>query len=268
MPAAAAKVPLSAAWLGGLGALPFIGLAGALPFLVGAPKRFAVEALVAYGETILSFLGGIHWGLAIAPQGDAKRATLPVRLTFSIIPSLAAWAALLVPDTSGLFVLAAAIAAMLWVDLRATRAAEAPAWYPTLRLPLTCIVVAALLLGAMFSNRAADRHHSIDGVRSAKSAFVGRSAAHQRHDLVRGHLEVTPPTKALDELLSPGLAAGGARRLDQTDNARLDHELDIGSRHKPGAFPHVLRNGDLAFARDPHGVHFLTNYSKSGMSAA
>ncbi len=184
MTVAAAKVPLSAAWLGGLGALPFIGLAGAMPFLVGAPRNLAAEALIAYGATILSFLGGIHWGLAIAPQGDARRARLPVRLILSVVPSLAAWAALLVENTTGLFVLAAAIAAMLWVDLRATRAGEAPPWYPTLRIPLTCIVVAALLLGAMFSNRAADRRHSIDdGVSSAKSAAVlessPRSASHR-----------------------------------------------------------------------------------------
>jgi hypothetical protein len=65
------------------------------------------------------------------------------------MPSLAAWAALLVADTSGLFILALAVAAMLWVDLRATRAGEAPPWYPNLRIPLTCIVVAALLLGGV-----------------------------------------------------------------------------------------------------------------------
>jgi hypothetical protein len=148
MDTAGAKVPLSAAWLGGLGAFPFIGLAGAMPFIVGAYRTFAADALVAYGATILSFLGGIHWGLAIAPQlGGAGRAKLPARLILSVMPSLAAWAALLVADTTGLFILAAAVAAMLWVDIRATRAGEAPAWYPSLRIPLTCIVVAALLLG-------------------------------------------------------------------------------------------------------------------------
>jgi hypothetical protein len=143
------KVPVSAAWLGGLGALPFIGLASAMPFLTGGLRSLAADALVAYGATILSFLGGIHWGLAIAPQGGAGRAKLPPRLIVSVLPSLAAWAALLVADTIGLFILALAVAAMLWVDIRATRAGEAPPWYSTLRIPLTCIVVAALLLGAV-----------------------------------------------------------------------------------------------------------------------
>jgi hypothetical protein len=185
MKAAGAKVPLSAAWLGGLGALPFIVLAGALPFLAGGPRRLAAGALVGYGATILSFLGGIHWGLAIAPapQGDTRRKRLSARLILSVLPSLAAWAALLVADTTGLLVLALAVAAMLWVDIRATRAGEAPPWYPTLRVPLTCIVVAALLLGAVLSRRAIVRNHSIDdGLSSAKSAELSeniqRSAAH------------------------------------------------------------------------------------------
>jgi hypothetical protein len=152
MATADTKVPVSAAWLGGLGALPFIGLAGAMPLLTGGPRSLAADALVAYGATILSFLGGIHWGLAIAPQSGASRARLPARLILSVIPSLAAWVALLVADTAGLFILALAVAAMLWVDLRATRSGEAPAWYPNLRIPLTCIVVAALLLGGVLEH--------------------------------------------------------------------------------------------------------------------
>jgi hypothetical protein len=171
MEAADTKVPVSAAWLGGLGALPFIGLVCAMPFLVGAPRNLAADALVAYGAVILSFLGGIHWGLAIAHGGGAAQAKLPARLILSIVPSLAAWAALLVADTTGLFILALAVAAMLWVDLRATRAGDAPRWYPTLRVPLTCIVVAALLLGALFSKREiALNHPTYDIINPAKSA--------------------------------------------------------------------------------------------------
>ena len=143
------KVPLSAAWLGGTGALPFVALAGAAPFLAGALRQFAAHALLAYGAIILSFLGGIHWGLAIAPLGGADRKTMGPRLLLSVVPSLAAWTALLMPQKPGLAVLALAIAAMLWVDLRTTRLGEAPAWYPRLRIPLSCAVIASLVLGAV-----------------------------------------------------------------------------------------------------------------------
>ena len=141
-------VPPSAAWLGGLGALPFIGLAGAAPFLDSTPRTLVIHALVAYGAVILSFLGGVHWGLAIAPRSNADHPAFPTRLIVSIIPSLAAWIALLFPERTGLLILAAAVAAMLWVDIQATRAGHAPLWYQKLRVALTCVVVTALLLGA------------------------------------------------------------------------------------------------------------------------
>jgi Protein of unknown function (DUF3429) len=94
--AAEIKVPRSAGWLGGLGAVPFIGLAGAMPFLNGAPRLLVAHALVAYGATILSFLGGVHWGLAIGSQRSEDDGKLGARLTLSVFPSLAGWAALLV----------------------------------------------------------------------------------------------------------------------------------------------------------------------------
>jgi hypothetical protein len=248
MATADTKVPLSAAWLGGLGALPFIALAGATPFLAAGPLSLAAEALVAYGATILSFLGGIHWGLAIAPEGGATQARLQPRLILSVIPSLAAWAALLVADTIGLFILALAVAAMLWVDLGATRTGEAPPWYPNLRIPLTCIVVAALLLGAFFSQREIDRSHSIDnGVSSAKSA------AHQSNHFVRSHLEVTFATEALYQFLSTRLVGSAGSRLDQIDNAILNFELDRHPRQKLSPLTHILWDGHLASGIDPHG---------------
>jgi hypothetical protein len=145
----AARVPPAAAWLGGLGAAPFIGLALGAALLRGAPRLAVIHALVTYGATILSFLGGVHWGLAIGAREGAERGRLTGRLLLSVVPSLTGWAALLLPDTAGLWVLACAVAAMLWVDLRATRLGEAPLWYPRLRVPLTCAVVTALLFGAL-----------------------------------------------------------------------------------------------------------------------
>jgi len=143
-----APVPTSAAWLGALGLVPFAALAALLPFVSADLKTDVAYSLLAYGATILSFLGGVHWGLAIGSTARAAAADLKVRLTLSVVPSLVAWAALLVPLRSGLFMLAAAIALMLVVDIRATRAGEAPAWYPRLRIPLSCAVAAALLVGA------------------------------------------------------------------------------------------------------------------------
>jgi len=143
------KVPSGAGWLGGLGAAPFIGLSGATPFLSGSTRMLVAHALAAYGATILSFLGGVHWGLAIGSERGSDSGKLSARLTLSVVPPLAGWAALLVSGPTGLFILATAIATMLWVDLRATKLGQAPRWYPKLRIPLTLAVVAALLFGAI-----------------------------------------------------------------------------------------------------------------------
>ena len=144
------RVPQSALWLGALGALPFVGLALAGFVLEGSLRAQASFALVAYGATILSFLGGIHWGLAIAPASATEAAgAKPGQLVVSVIPSLVAWSALLLPDGVALLALAAAFALMLLVDLRAVGRLEAPDWYPKLRAPLTLAVVASLVIGAV-----------------------------------------------------------------------------------------------------------------------
>ena len=142
----ASRVPSAAAWLGGLGIIPFAGLSLATLFATGGLKAQLLFALMAYGAIILSFLGGIHWGLAIGavPQTDNS---LLRRIALSILPSLVAWVALLTSSSMGVLVLAAAFVAMLVVDIRASRMHEAPAWYPKLRWPLSCGAVAALILG-------------------------------------------------------------------------------------------------------------------------
>ena len=124
-----------------------LGFAGLLPFAATAMAGFfpawpapATPALIGYGAVILSFLGGIRWGMAMgAPDMGA-------RLVVSVMPSLVGWLALLVPPAAGLILLATGFAAMLVVDL-AVR--EAPSWYPRLRLPLSVGAIACLLLGLL-----------------------------------------------------------------------------------------------------------------------
>ncbi len=141
-------VPIACRWLGGLGALPFVALAGGSLWLDGVPQAYVLFGLTAYGAVILSFLGGIQWGLAIADYGAAEGDGASYRrLTVSVVPSLIAWWALLLTGPTALLVLAISFALMLALDWTATRSGEAPAWYPRLRLPLTACVVACLILG-------------------------------------------------------------------------------------------------------------------------
>ena len=142
----AAAVPPAALWLGGLGALPFVGLAAAHILTTGAAASLTGFALAAYGAVILSFLGGIQWGLAVALGGTGGSLTVP--LTLSVVPSLIGWGALLAPDPANLLILAATFLVVLLWDQRAARTGQAPPWYPRLRIPLTMVVVSTLLAGA------------------------------------------------------------------------------------------------------------------------
>lgn len=148
--ATAAAMPPTATWLGALGAVPFVLLAAVGLLADGTVRAYGTLALAAYGAVILSFLGGVHWGVAIAGFGpDIGVCRISRRLAYSVLPSLIGWGALFLARPLGLMVLAAAFAGMLAFDLRAGRSGELPAWYPKLRLPLTLAVVASLGVGAL-----------------------------------------------------------------------------------------------------------------------
>ena len=135
------NIPKPAVWLGFAGLIPFF-LAAAIGLLPAAPLHdLSLQALLAYGAVILSFLGGIRWGLAIA---TTEPADLFGPLLLSVSPALLGWIALLVSTPIGLVLLALSFAAMLIADLRLS---TAPHWYRSLRLPLSIGAVVTLLIG-------------------------------------------------------------------------------------------------------------------------
>lgn len=143
-----ARVPRMAMVLGAAGALPFLALSVFSPFIDGSLRGHATVALTAYGAVILSFLGGIHWGLAIAAiPKRSEEGRLFRRLGCSVAPALIGWIAFLMPPTVSLSVLAVAFIAVLYLDVTASRNGEAPDWYPRLRVPLTVVVVLSLTSG-------------------------------------------------------------------------------------------------------------------------
>jgi len=133
-------VPRAALVLGFAGLIPFI--AGAVAgFVVGYPNVILIVNLqMTYAALILSFMGAVHWGLAMA-QDDAGNWR---RLGLSVLPALLGWLALMVPNGLGLLLLALGFAGVFFADLRSVKGGRAPAWYPALRKPLTAIVLACL----------------------------------------------------------------------------------------------------------------------------
>jgi hypothetical protein len=136
--------PKAAQLLGWGGVIPFVALA--LASLTVAPD--AAPLLLGYGAIILGFMGAVWWGVAMA-RGEAG----PRLYAISVLPALAAFAALLAPARIGLWILAAGFAALLLFDLAQVDKGAAPPWYGALRVKLTACVLLSLLLVAVFQGR-------------------------------------------------------------------------------------------------------------------
>lgn len=128
------------------------GYAGLIPFVVAAGASWLGIALPfgadgvmlaqTYGAVILSFLGGIRWGVALSPLSGAVRGK---HIALSVLPPLAAWVAVLMPAPIALTLLLAGFAAQLYWDLRAYRSGLIPQWFRDLRVVLTMGAILCLV---------------------------------------------------------------------------------------------------------------------------
>jgi len=135
-------------WLGYGGLLPFAALAmGSLLLREPALRDQCLLLLQVYGLSIISFVGAVSWGIALAGQhfDEALRRRLFI---WSVVPSLAGCASFLMPPAGGCLLLAATAALALAVDVRHIPALGLPAEWRRLRLHLTAGAVVALLAGA------------------------------------------------------------------------------------------------------------------------
>jgi hypothetical protein len=136
------EIPAAAAWLGGLGVVPFV--AAAIAAVAGPEpwRELALRAFVAYSAVILSFLGGIRWGAAL---GDADGR----RLALSVAPSLLAFGCLLLTPSDAVKLLAVLFAAVGFFDAMRRPMPDWPAWFMRLRARLSgAVVVVHLALWA------------------------------------------------------------------------------------------------------------------------
>jgi hypothetical protein len=140
-------MPVSALLLGAAGLIPFFGLAvwqGRVSDELLADRL--ILAYVFYAASILSFLGGIGWGLAMSEQDPMQRG-----LSFSIstLPSLVGWAAAFINVQNLAFSLgilsAAFILQGIW-DYYLVQTQRAPRWFAKMRLGLTIAVIASMAI--------------------------------------------------------------------------------------------------------------------------
>jgi hypothetical protein len=142
-------LPPFAIVLGAAGLLPFLACSlGALSLSSDGSTR-SLLALVAYGATILAFLGGVHWGFALDGSGTPSERVQRARFGLGVVPSLIGWAALLITfiglPTTGLLVLTAGFVATTVVEAQAARRGLMPQRYMWLRWALSIVVVVCLV---------------------------------------------------------------------------------------------------------------------------
>ncbi|MBE7197978.1 MAG: DUF3429 domain-containing protein [Parafilimonas terrae] len=143
------RVETGARWAYGLGLaglLPFwfLAIADVLDLKVPGLGGTAIgDALAVYAATILAFLGGIRWGLAVGKGGN------PSDYVVSVLPQLAGWACLLVPSPWRFVVLGLLILLLGPADRHLVARGMAPDWFGRLRLILSTGAGAALFLAAL-----------------------------------------------------------------------------------------------------------------------
>jgi hypothetical protein len=136
--------------LGFAGLIPFVSFSLACwlvhPDWLGA----FVKGQLAYAVAVLSFLGGVHWGAALALVDLTVERTRKA-FAWSVVPALIAWFATMAGGF-GFAVLMAGFIIAYQVDKRLFAWYRLPEWFLRLRLYLTCVVVATLALTVIAVN--------------------------------------------------------------------------------------------------------------------
>jgi hypothetical protein len=147
-------VPRAAAVWGVLGLLPFLyGVAlimmapETLPTLgvVESGPQGGVQILERFGAAILAFMGGCLWGFS-----SAGRLPTLVLLGGSAVPAFLAFVSIQPNPALSCLWLAFGYVVLQGIDVLYTRAGVAPHYWLSLRLPLTAVVMACLIVGALY----------------------------------------------------------------------------------------------------------------------
>lgn len=142
------NIPKPALLLGWAGVLPFAGMSLALLLGFPSPGIRLESLLVSYAAIILSFMGGVHWGLAMKSLDDDGFAGSAWHYLLGVIPALVGCTAVAI-EAYAFAILSVAFFALLFLDMAWASGRCAPAWYGRLRLQLTATVL--LCLGVAWS---------------------------------------------------------------------------------------------------------------------
>ena len=135
------NIPKNATILGYTGLIPFVILSLALWFSSPGMVEQINQALLMYSAIILTFMGAVHWGVAMSTSEKPDNWQINV----SVVPALIAWFASFAPVSINYTILYLTFASLCLIDSVSSKKGSVPDWYPKLRIPLTAVVVACLI---------------------------------------------------------------------------------------------------------------------------
>lgn len=130
--------PMPALTLGLSGLIPFVAFPGYM-ISQGIFCPDMAFAQVAYGASILSFLGGVRWGFTIPAENPVRPDW--VNLGYSVTPSLIAWTGLMLPSPYSLLTVMGGLTMAGYFDMAMY---GYPAWFKGLRFTLSFIAILSL----------------------------------------------------------------------------------------------------------------------------
>ena len=107
---------------------------------------FVTFGMSAYAALIVSFLGGIHWGIGLR-YAATETPGHAFHLVWGTVPPLLAWVAIMMPAFAGLPLLGLVLVACYAVDRKTWADAGLSHWLP-LRWRLTVVATLACVFGA------------------------------------------------------------------------------------------------------------------------
>lgn len=132
-------------WLLGIaGLIPFVSLAGVVVLSLPGWQGIALQAFLYYSAVILSFLGGVHWGVAMSLDHEGSH-HFSSRMVVAMAPSLLAWPALMLSPQFSLLALMTGFLLIRLYEAQGDSVERLPAWYTSLRTLLTVVVVVSHL---------------------------------------------------------------------------------------------------------------------------
>jgi hypothetical protein len=125
-------------------AIPFVLLSTAVALHVFHNTKVVSALLLTYAAVIISFLGGIHWGIAVVRYADNRKIATWL-IAESVCTSLIAWGAIFMSDTFSQLLILTLLYTFVWaIDSMLYSADMIPLWFFNLRGIITPVVLVSL----------------------------------------------------------------------------------------------------------------------------